>query len=217
MLRSSARASAWIAVCRHRRAMLGTAALLATLGAGCRTIGGKTLLGGSKSNSISGYYVCRSMGTHPCDARTVFHLGSNGVWSTGEYSGPYVMNGDAISFRGFGGPASWGDARFISRGDGNTITFGSGASAVVYQQPAPIPAGLPGTYKCQGCFGTIILNADGTWKYPDGTDGGNYYLLGGELQFSGLSSGPAEWGPAIPGAGNISFNSAARTIRFLKQ
>lgn len=190
-------------------------AFLAAIGLGCHYRSGTSLLGKTLSSvPVSGTYVCRSMGSHACDQRTEINLTAQGVWSsTGSYSGSYSVNGDQVTFNGFGGPAGWGAARFAHPPAGDTLTFGN----VVFQQPAPIPASLPGIYKCQGCFGTIVLQADGTWKYPDGSDGGSYYILDGQLQFSGLTSGPAAWGPARLTAGSFSFGSTGHPLRFAKQ
>ncbi len=152
--------------------------------------------------SLSGSFYCRS-----CDSNTAINLSSNGQWNWGGYGGTYSVQNGEVTFSGVGGPGAWGAAQLSS--DGRRLTFNNNGSAVVYAKPAPIPAGLPGTYACQGCqtIEHIVILPNGTWKFPDGTDGGDYRVFNNQVQFSGLSSGPGGWGPAVIEPGGLRWGN----------
>ena len=186
-------------------------ALLTGVTAGCRQKG-------ADRAAVSGDYACRSMGSGPCDTQTHLRLTSNGNWGWAGYGGHYSVSGGRVSFDGAGGPAAWGTARI---GVEKTLTFRSGQMAVVWQQPSSTPLSLAGTYVCHTAPGgcqtglAIVLRPDGTWSW--GAGGGSYVIVGGKVQFSGLSSGPAGWGAAAFDQNSITFQASSGSSQWRKQ
>ncbi len=142
---------------------------------------------------VAGEYVCRSMGSRPCDTQTTIALHADGTWGWRYFSGRYQVAGGQVTFEGVG-LGSWGPAAIGP----DTLTFTSGSEKVIYQKPAVTPARLVGVYVCTtapgGCQTRIAIEMrpDGTWSW--GADGGTYSMTGTQVKLSGLTSGPAGWG-----------------------
>jgi hypothetical protein len=164
-------------------------------------------------NDMVGSYVCQSMNGKPCDSQVALRLLPNGYWGWGKFSGKYVLNGAQIDFiDGNGGPVTWGSAAIGK----NTLTFDG---AVVFARPLAQDAGLLGRYQCTsspgGCQTRLPIDIDGAGHWKWGGQEGAYQILSAndagarQIQFRGLSSGPAGWGPALIGAGSITFRTAA--------
>ncbi len=178
--------------------------LLAALAIALPLAGGSAVLA---ANDVTGNYVCASMGGKPCDTQTQLRLLANGYWGFGKYSGQYQVNGGNVEFvNGSGGPVTWGPAKIGP----NSLTF---EGDVVFQKPSAQRAALAGTYRCQtapgGCLtrNAIVLDGQGAWRW--GAQGGSYAVLGDQIRFNGLSSGPAGWGPAAIGNGTLTFSTSS--------
>jgi hypothetical protein len=156
--------------------------------------------------SVSGEYVCRSMGSRPCDTQTAISLHDDGKWGWRYFSGQYQVAEGRVTFRGVG-LGSWGPAVIGP----DTLTFMSGGQKVVFQKPSLAPLSLAGSYVCASAPGgcqtrkAIEIESDGTWSW--GAQHGSYSILGGQVKFDGLSSGPAGWGLANFSNGVLIFRS----------
>jgi hypothetical protein len=182
--------------------------------------GSQTQTGGVPgSSSVVGEYVCRSMGSRPCNTQTSLRLGENGVWGWAKYSGEYRVVNGRVTFSGVGGAATWGPA-VIGPG---TLSFASGQDTVVWQKPSPNVPSLAGIYFCNTAPGggpcntkrPIEIRADGRWSW--GSDGGSYRIVAGQVQFSGLTSGPGGWGPADIGDGVLIFHDRYGSSEWRKE
>ena len=168
------------------------------------------------AGALSGEYVCRSMGSHPCDTQTTISLRDDGTWGWRYFSGQYQVAGDQVTFKGVG-LGAWGPA---VAGPG-TLTFTSGGQKVVFQKPSSAPPSLAGSYVCATAPGgcqtrlAIAIQSDGTWSW--GAQHGSYSMLGGQVKFTGLSSGPAGWGLAHFSSGVLIFRSSDGSSEWRKQ
>lgn len=162
--------------------------------------------GAAAETVVIGSYLCKSMGSQPCSTRTELRLADGGFWGWGRYNGEFEVASGRVRFKGIGGAATWGPAVIGP----NTLTFTSGQDTVVWEKPAALRPSLAGVYRCKtapgGCVTgkAIELRGDGSWSW--GSDGGSYAIVGGRVQFSGLSSGPAGWGPADIGESSLTFH-----------
>lgn len=167
-------------------------------------------------SAVTGEYVCRSMGSRACDTQTTIALHPDGTWGWRYLSGHYRTAGGQVTFEGTG-LGSWGPAEIGE----DTLTFTSGNQKVIFQKPSSAPASLAGTYVCASAPGgcqtshAIQIRSDGTWSW--GAQGGSYAVVGGQIKFTGLSSGPAGWGLADLGHAALIFRTSYGTSEWKKQ
>lgn len=170
----------------------------------------------ANKTAVTGEYVCRSMGSGPCDTQTTISLRDDGSWGWRFFSGEYRVAGGQVIFKGVG-LAAWGPAEI---GPG-TITFTSGGQPVVFQKPSLTPPSLAGSYVCATAPGgcqtrrAIAIQSDGTWSW--GAQHGSYSIVGGQVRFTGLSSGPAGWGLANFSNGSLVFHTSDGPSEWRKQ
>jgi hypothetical protein len=166
--------------------------------------------------SVVGEYVCLSMGSRPCDTQKKILLRDNGTWRWSWWSGQYQVAGGQVTFEGTVGLGSWGPAVIGP----DTLTFGSDRK-VVWQKPSSVPPSVAGTYVCAtapgGCHTghAIKIQSDGTWSW--GPLHGYYSIVGGQVKFTGLSSGPAGWGFAEFSNGALIFRNSRGSSEWRKQ
>jgi len=166
--------------------------------------------------AVAGEYVCRSMGSHPCDTQTTISLRDDGTWGWRYFSGEYQVAGDRVTFKGVG-LGAWGPA-VITPG---ALTFTSGGQQVVFQKPSSAPPSLAGSYVCASAPGgcqtrqAITIQPDGTWSW--GAQHGSCSIVGGQVKFTGLSSGPAGWGLANFSRGALIFRSSYGASEWRRQ
>lgn len=157
--------------------------------------------------AVTGEYVCQSMGSHPCDTQTTISLHDDGTWGWRYFSGEYQVAEGRVTFRGVG-LGAWGPAAI---GPG-ALTFTSGGQNVVFRKPTSAPPSLAGSYVCATAPGgcqtrqAIEIQSDGTWSW--GAQHGSFSIVGGQTKFTGLSSGPAGWGPASFRNGALIFRGS---------
>ena len=149
-------------------------------------------------NSVEGGYICSTTGGKPCMTNVPLQL-VNGHWRWQLYAGTYTVANGKVMFEGRsgeGGPVTWGDA-IIGPG---TLTFNQFGANSVWAKPSQATERLaPGAYYCHmpsGCMTNqpIVLQADGSYTW--GPVRGSYGVVAGEVQFSGITSGPA----GVPGS-----------------
>ncbi len=164
----------------------------------------------SNTAALAGDYLCRSMGSGPCDTQTTISLHDDGTWGWRFFSGKYEIQGNRVTFRG-PGLGSWGPAVVGP----NSLTFMNGASKVIWEKPSAAPPALAGTYVCATAAGggpcqtryAVELRPDGTWSW--GVQRGSYTILGGHIKFTGgLTTGPSAWGEADAESGALIFRSS---------
>ena len=170
----------------------------------------------STGAAVAGEYACRSMGSHPCDTQTTISLRDDGTWGWRYLSGEYQVAGGRVTFKGTG-LGAWGPA-VIGPG---TLTFTSGGQQVVFQKPSSAPPSLAGSYVCVTAPGVcqtrqaIAIQSDGTWSW--GAQHGSCSVVGGQVKFTGLSSGPAGWGLANFSSGALIFRGSYGSSEWRKQ
>lgn len=166
--------------------------------------------------SVSGEYVCRSMGSRPCDTQTTISLHDDGTWAWRYFSGRYQVAGGQVTFNGVG-LGAWGPAAIRL----DTLTFTSGGQAVVFRKLSSAPPPRAGSYICAIASGgcqtrqAIEIRSDGTWSW--GAQHGSYSVLEGQVKFTGLSSGPAGWGLAHFSTGALIFRGGYGSSEWRRQ
>lgn len=114
----------------RNRLVIPTRAKVAFVAATVAIVGGYGV-SRAGNDSVVGEYICRAMGSKPCDTHIALRLQSNGYWGWAKYSGQYeVRNGSVEFVNGSGGPVSWGPATIGP----NTLSFQSGGESVVWKK-----------------------------------------------------------------------------------
>jgi hypothetical protein len=81
-------------------------------------------------DGVVGEYMCRSIGSRPCDTQTGLRLQEEGTWGWGRYAGEYEVTGGHARFQGHWRLAGWGPAE-IGAG---TLTFRDERGASVWRK-----------------------------------------------------------------------------------
>lgn len=172
--------------------------------------------GAGTGPSVAGEYLCRSVGSRPCDTQTTISLHDDGTWGWRFFSGQYQVAGGRVTFKGEG-VGAWGPAVIGP----DTLTFGSGDRKGVWQKRSPIPPSVAGTYVCATAPGgcqtrlAIKIQSDGTWSR--GSARGDYSIVGGQVKFSSLRGGPPGWGFAEFSHGALIFRNSRGSSEWRKQ
>jgi hypothetical protein len=160
--------------------------------------------------SLAGDYVCKSVRGNPCSTGHSIRLLADGGWAFDWYRGTYSVAGGKITFMPKDSYIhAWGTA-IVGPG---TITFNDFGDNAIWVKPSDLSGVLaPGNYYCQtaphGCLTRTPIQIQANGAFSWGAIKSSYSILGNQVRFGGLSEGPAGWGLANIGNGNISFRAS---------